>query len=274
MVVKNMQTNLKDRIIELMDNKRIDFNRKDATQFMKYEGSIGDAYAKIMAALHDPSTDDSAINLFLYGVRVLAGIIDYNLANKKDVLSKKHNIEGALIDVYSGNYGKAKERLDQLTLTQSELAAPLNEGIPEPDNISWAACNPYLVEELNYQLEESEVGIDFVVMDGHDAYRPGLMVAAAFEAQVCAIRNGIDSGRDEKPMLLKGEAEYLNDALAGKNVLVFGEDVSTGKATQSLLNLVRKVSDPGSINVACSIWISPSSIRQPDFYGKEKTSFD
>jgi hypothetical protein len=229
---------------------------------------MGEVRASLADALKDPHSARSAVNIFIYAPRLLSGMIDYGLKHKADVLQKKQALERFVHDVFAGNYGQAASRLSSMAFTPEEDGAPVKE---HADNISWTSFNPLIVEDLIYYIGEEK--FHYVVMDGHDAYRPGFMVATAIGSDVCALRNSIDSGRDSKPRPLIGENMHLSAALRGKDVLVLGEDLSSGSAAKALYDLVNGVSRPSSVKVACSIWIPPSNVLVPDFYGAKRTTF-
>ena len=263
-----MGTILMDEVMEAAKAGEISFEPQDAERFMAYEGTMREVRASLADALKDPHSARSAVNIFLYAPRLLSGMIDYGLKHKSDVLQKKQALERFVFHAFNGDGDTAKTELSSLTFTPEEDEAPVKE---HADNISWTSFNPDIVGNLLYHIGEEE--FHYVVMDGHDAYRPGFMVAAALGSDVCALRNSIDSGRDSKPRPLIGEEAHLSAELSGKDVLVLGEDLSTGSAARALYDIVKRVSRPNSVKVACSIWIPPSEVLVPDFYGEERTTF-
>ena len=99
------------------------------------------------------------------------------------------------------------------------------------------------------------------------------MLASYFDSNVCAIRNSKDSGRDKACKFLTGEEEDLNYILNDKNVVVLGEDASTGRALFSLNDNVELISEPSKIFTATSLALDKSIAEEIDYVGKIKSSF-
>jgi hypothetical protein len=101
------------------------------------------------------------------------------------------------------------------------------------------------------------------------------MIASTFPfARICAVRNAQDSKRDSYPRPLLNEEEYLRRALYNKDVLIIGEDVSTGNALDSLYEFVLKTSRPRNIFTAAPIFIPGDFLKIPlDYYAEQRTSF-
>ncbi|MBN2112376.1 hypothetical protein JW707_04740 [Candidatus Woesearchaeota archaeon] len=247
----------------------ISFSSQDAKTFMSYKGTIDEVAETLKTALAVDS-DESQMDLFLFSNRLLSGIIDYAIEQDTDLLELKHNAERFGISVFQGRYREAEE-----ILLSMDLGGDIKNGevTEKPDTISWASFNPLFVENLIYKLDDDNVPIDYIVLDGHDAYRPGFAVAAHFDTGVCAIRNGQDSKRDDEPRLIKGEKQYLKDILHNRNVLVLGEDVSTGRALASLVELVECLVPTKRITTAASVVLMDHPEGIPQYFGEESNTF-
>lgn len=264
---------LKERLADLIEKRLLVFEGYKAKDYMGYEGNLKEVRDILTESLRNPETDESAINLFLYSNRFLSGVIDHVLKTKKPFLKYKQLAEKVRIDIFAGNNEEALKALDDIGDLGREELIPVKE---ETDPISWCAFDPKIISNLVYN-SLADKGIDYIVLDGHDAYRPGFMIAAELGIPICAIRNAQDSGRDIKPRPIVEEVEYLSKELKGKNVLIFGEDISTGRAVKSLYDFVRAISKPQSVKTACSIYL-PRGLGdecelKPDFYGAERTAF-
>ncbi len=265
----NQGSSLLESISSAAEEGILDFAGYKAKDFMAYKGRFKEVVSTLKEACKCRTSED-AKNLFLFSNRLLIGIIDYALEKKEDLLELKHDAENFNLKVCEGDYKSASEILSAMKFPKSLLSCNVVE---KPDSISWNSFNPEFVSNLLDKMEYSGRNFDFFVMDGHDAYRPGFMAASYFKAGACALRNSVDSGRDLKPRPLLGEADYLRDALSGKDVVLFGEDVSTGSALMSLEKCVMRVSKPGRVITASSIFVSGDSKAKPNFFGVEKYSF-
>jgi len=256
---------------ELEERGKISFDINSCENLMKYKGTISDVLGNLNGCFKK-SDDEIVKNLFLYSNRLLSGIIDYGLKTNEDILNLKLDIEDFYLNVNHGNYSHAKSFLKDLKLKKSILNSKV---IENADHISWAAFNPNLIKKLTQKICLSEKKLDYIVLDGHDAYRPGFMLANYFNINACAIRNAQDSGRDVKPRPLKGEEKYLGNMLNDKNILLMGEDVSTGNALKGLSKFVKEISHPKSIITASTIFIPGEEhmLINLDFFGERKNCF-
>ena len=259
-----MHTPLLHRVHALVDQHELSFDREGAARHMAYDGTVGDVVDRIALGLR---TDD-AKTLYLNTNRLLIGLIDYSIATTTDVLRNKHIAEHLGVAVARGDLARAHDLHGKLTFDDSLRKAPV---IEKPDTISWISFNPAIVEDLVCKLEGKR--FDYIVLDGHDAYRPGFMIAAALGSRVCAIRNAQDSGRDPKPKPIAGERDYLARKLQNKRVLVMGEDVSTGNALSSLSDFVSVVSGPKLIRTASCLALHGHPRGIPNYFGQERDHF-
>lgn len=246
----------------------IDFRGASAREFMQYEGTLAEVVEELKTALADPESNESFRDLFLYTPRLLIGLIDYGIETNKNVLRQKHAIEQIGIDIFAGKYEQARDALERLDLPEDSRV------VEKPDTISWCAFEPQPNADLIYKISRTDT--NYLVLDGHDGYRPGFMVSASLGIPLCGVRNSLDSGRDKKPRPLAGEEDYLCKTLHGKNVLVLGEDISTGRAVNSLCDWSKKFS-PASIKVGATLYLPGEGedpiVMRPNLWGDKRNSF-
>ena len=258
-----------DKVENLKSLGLISFDKHGCKTYMPYEGKVAAVLDKLKAAFQKSDLERDK-ELFLYANRLLIGIIDYALQRKANLLETKQEAENFCLEAFRGNYEAAKRMIENMKFSQNLLKSEVKEN---EDNISWSSFDPEILRKLIRKLGR-EVNYDFVVLDGHDSYRPGFMVADSIGSKTYAIRNAQDSGRDSTPRLLVDEEAYIRENFYDKNILIFGEDVSTGRAISSLSSLVERVSRPKNIVTASSIFIPGSSLEiRLDYYGEEKNRF-
>lgn len=143
------------------------------------------------------------------------------------------------VEIFKGNYGKAKDLFNNFNFSKKLLESRV---IEDEDKVSWISFDPEIIDSLACEIQDDEFNVDYFVLDGHGAYRPGFMLASYFNCGVCAVRNSKDSGRDKYCKFLDGEKDDLNYILSNKNVVVLGEDVSTRNALFSLKDAIKLIS--------------------------------
>lgn len=258
-----------ETLMQRIESQNLVFNNASCNEMMPYSGRIKDVKMILSEALR--KKDD--MKLFLYTTRLLMGIVDYGLATKKAKTTEdKRDVERFCNLVYRGEYGFAENILANIKLDADTLNAPVVE---KPDNISWHAFNPTLTKKIIEKMEYTQFSPDYVVIDGHDGNRPGFMLAGEFNASAISIRNSQDSKRDKKASPLCGEEEGFQSLFRGKKVLVFGEDVSTGRAIRSIYELILRHSLPKEIKTGTSILFPDgySWNRPIDFYAEKRNTF-
>ena len=271
-----MRSYMNNRISELEEQGKISFDSKGCNEFMGYSGSFRNVIDELKKGF-TMSGLDRDLHFFLYANRALIGVIDCALKQKLPLLDLKHSIEDFCVETYSGKYRAAERTFSELDFPDELFDFPVVE---HKDRISWASFKPLYSRRLIkkvWQEEKKECHIpDWILMDGHDAYRPGIMIASAFhQSGVCAIRNAQDSKRDEVPRPLIREDEYIRVNFYGKDVVIVGEDVSTGRAVSSLYNFLIKTSRVRKIFTGAAIHIPGDYMDfELDFYGGLKNSFD
>jgi hypoxanthine phosphoribosyltransferase len=267
---------MNNRVSELEKQGKISFDSRGCNQFMSYSGNFRNVVDELKKGF-SMSGLDRDLQFFLYANRALLGVIDCALKQKLPLLDLKHSIENFCVKVYSGRYNAAERTFSQLDFPEELSDFPV---IEHKDRISWASFKPIYSRRLIrkiWQEEKKKCHIpDWILMDGHDGYRPGIMIASAFpHSRVCAIRNAQDSKRDEVPRPLIREEEYLRRSFYGKDVVIVGEDVSTGRAVSSLYNFLIKTCRPRKIFTAAAIHIPGDYMDfELDFYGGLKNYFD
>ncbi|MBD3252281.1 hypothetical protein GF386_00945 [Candidatus Pacearchaeota archaeon] len=259
------------RKVERLKQKGIiGFDRENSGKFMEFSGDLGEVLTTLDDAFGKTRRDRN-LDFFLYANRLLSGIIDYGLSTGANVLDTKHLAEDFCLSLYKGKLKQAREYLEEIEFSEAMLR---QEVVEKADPISWAAFDPALVKELIRKMKKADLRIDYIALDGHDAYRPGLMIAAAFDSGIVAIRNAQDSKRDSHPRPLRDEREFLNRYLNRRNILVYGEDASTGTAINSLYDFIIKTTNPRRITTASTIFIPGSDPKTPiDFYAVERNIF-
>ncbi len=266
-----MAENMLSLIEEISKLGLIHFNNRDSERLMPYSGTVSEVYSRLKEALNRPDPE-RGLELFLYANRLLSGIIDYGIKTGTDVLALKQNVERFCLEAYRKNYKSAGEILVGLEIKKEVLDSPVVE---KKDHVSWAAFNPEFVELMIRSVKSRGFHPDYIILDGHDAYRPGFMAATCLDSRVCAIRNAQDSGRDPKPRLLNGEEEYLRSELARKRVLVMGEDFSTGRALKSLVDMISRTVSVSDIKTAAPISLPGGEKKiHLDYFGVEKNCFN
>lgn len=257
--------NMLENVLKMKKDGEIYFDKDSSEKFMGYEGKVKNVITKLNSAIDESNHFD----LFLYTNRLLVGIMDYALTNG-DFYDLKKSAEELGVEIFNGDYRNAKKILENMNFSNDILNAKVVEN---EDKISWSAFNPEFVDRLIGKIQDDEFEVDYFVFDGHGAYRPGFMLASYFNSGVCAIRNSKDSGRDKICKFLDGEKENLGSRLNNKNVVVLGEDVSTGKALFSLKNEIQEISDPAKMVTASSIALSDYIAEKVNYVGKVKSSF-
>ena len=271
-----MKSYLCRRVSQLEEEGKISFDSVGCNALMDYSGSFSDVLSNVKAGflMHGVERD---LQFFVYANRLISGVIDYSLREKVDLLELKHSIEDFCVELYCGKYNSAKRSLSEMEFSEGLLNSPVVE---KKDRISWSSFKPCYSRRLISKIrqeEKKECHIpDWILMDGHDAYRPGLMIASAFpHSRVCAIRNAQDSKRDEVPKPILGEEEYIRRSFFNRDVVIVGEDVSTGKAVSSLYQFLIRTCRPRKIFTAAAIHIPGDNMGfELDFYGGLKNYFD
>jgi hypothetical protein len=268
-------TYLASRVDKLREQGVISFNRSGSEKFMQYQGTIEDVVSRLKSSFGKKPAQRN-LEFFLFANRLLIGIIDYGIRTNENLLELKHEVEEFCQDIYRGNLSSAYFRLENLDFPKEMLDSPVVEN---KDNISWKAFDPRLIKRLVKKINPPNVSKlylpDYIVLDGHDAYRPGLMLASAFDlSSICAIRNAQDSKRDSVPRLLNAEEGYLRTNFFNKDLLLLGEDSSTGNALNSLYQKIIEVSRPRNIFTAAPIFIpGDNPLIGLDYYGEESVVY-
>lgn len=258
--------NLLEELVDLEINKKIEFNNKTCEERMQYNGTFDETLKKVKKSLNE----EDPYELYLNVNRLMIGFLDYCIDTKQNPLEEKNNLRTCIQEIYSGNLKKSSEILNSLKFPR-ELGKTICE--EKKDYISWSAFSPL----RNYQLIEKIDGNfspDLVVMDGHDGYRPGFSVANHFNADVLPIRCSLDSKRDSGPNLLWKEGKELRESYSDKNILIVGEDTSTGKTITTLKDLIRRNCPGANIKSAATIFIPDiNDYTIVDYFGERKTVF-
>ena len=260
-----------DRIDFLKEVDAFNFTPACCDKNMDYSGTIGDVVTSLKYSFGLEGVEREKV-LFLYTPRLLSGFIDYGLRTRSPfALGKKVRIEEFYMDVARGEYSKAAGKLESIRFSEQELQSKVLE---DGNHISWAAFSPQFVSGLINQIEDNEDDVNYVIADGHDGYRPAMMVANYFGCPMIAVRNSQESRRDNCPRLMKGEAQRLEDLLYAARVLVLGEDVVTGNAINSLSRFIEDVADTKKVFTA-AVLVCPNNIEPdyPDYYATKKTVF-
>ncbi len=262
-------------ILELTKSGNLTFDSIGANRFMDFYDSLNWVFQKLDKAFHKTGLERD-LDFFLYANRLLIGIIDYGLRTHKNILGLKHSIENLCLYSYRGDYQSSRDVYDELSLPKEILNSLV---IENKDRISWASFDPKIVRKLIRKVRPKKIKDhipDYLVLDGHDAYRPGLMLASKFDLmKICAIRNAQDSKRDSCPRPLEGETRFLRAHLYNKDILIMGEDFSTGKALNSIYEFIVSVSRPRIIRTSASIFIPGDPVLiNLDYYGEKRHFFD
>lgn len=259
-------------MLELVAQDRISFDKQGTKEFMQYQGTVEEVAETLKKALQKPARERD-FNFFLYAPRLLIGVMDYGLRTRRNgnLLRLKQSIETLCLKAFEGDYQSITQ--DSLQFPEPLLKTEINE---ENDNISWSSFDPRYVRMLLKRMKKNPEKFipDYVVLDGHNAYRPGFMLAAYLNSEVCAIKNPRNQKGERKPVLLRGEREELSKKFYQKNLMIFGENISTGEAIKSLYNLIMQISNPNQIRIATPLFIPGDHPIMPiDYYGIETAVF-
>lgn len=261
--------NLIEQLRSMPEEKRIPFNNSGCQRYMLYNGRFSDVLNQFQRGLQE----SNPITLFLYSTRILAGVIDYALDKKEDILPLKQKVEQLCSEVFLGNNANAANILRETPFCDEMRNYQV---IERGDHVSWYAFNPIHAQVVARQMIAADFSPDYIVIDGHDGARPGFMVGSLFNAQAISIRNSQDSGRDNKTKPLPGEVEEFMRKFRGKRILIFGEDISSGRAINSLYELVMRNSSPAKIKIGANLLVSDQQSklkRSVDFYAERRHIF-
>ncbi len=262
--------NLIERIGRLEKRGYISFGRADAGKFMDYDGNFLDTLNTVASALDNPQLNVSALHLFLDTPRLLSGLTDFALREKRNVIIDKVLLEKAAVYIFQGRYAKARPLVNALYVSGSLLAAPVRE---KPDFISWCSYAPSILEDLAAKMSHRKV--DCIVMDGHDGYRTGLAVAAALDVPAWGIKNSALPDGSHNPHPVAEEEKYHQHFLNGKHVWIVAEDISTGGAVMALREMLELIGTYKSIHCASGVWLPYSEhlpLRHPDCYAIRRST--
>lgn len=228
----------------------------DIFPVMEFEGTLSQVVDELQLALANPLAGTNFIKIAFYPARIIRGVVDYRIDNPDSALGDKY-IEEALkigLSICRGDRSAGAFLRDfKNSLTGEGNEALLHQSVKqEADFSTWRATDPdksfSTAQRLKHQVKNSD--ILFIAL-GHGAVVAGMDVFLYYcgitrssDSQFYVTRFSRSKHQDLCPRFSEGELELLRAKAKGRQIVVFDEDIATGKTLEIAASVFADILSP------------------------------
>ena len=223
-------------------------NWRDGEKLLPYTGSLDDILSELEKILTTKGPQDLLEDYTvraLHPPRIIRAAIDYkieatHIAHTEELVREAINLALA---VYTGSPSAASALNDfRSHILETGNSALLTRVITQPDDmVTWSATHPELSEETTNKILSSAESKDVLfislahggVAAGLDVYLRYCALSKSTNSEFYVARFSRAKSHDLQPRITEGEISYLQQLARGRQVIIFDEDMSTGKTLKA-----------------------------------------
>jgi hypothetical protein len=222
----------------------IDFNAKSGSEirFMVYNGTLQSVIDELSEELEDDANLDPVIRV-MHAPRIVRSVIDGTRGGRSEdgLPLVQHAME-----IVKGVYKRDASPTDLENLKTEMVEKSMEDIFTNPltqqlDGISWEAMDPEKSAYSAELLSDKFQGKDLLFIPlAHGGIGAGLDILLRYEEKTRSLNSVIYPIRfssykhnDKYPQVLYTEMDFLEEAAHEREVVVFDEDISTGRTLAS-----------------------------------------
>lgn len=215
---------------------------------LAYDGTVQSVIDDLRASLQSPSDGISKKGLALYPPTLIRGVIDWNVENPHTgIVNNVKDVVAMGLATYKGDYPSALSLLDQYeeSLNDRVLESEIHQA---GDIASWIGYNPSRsyrkAMELAFHFDERP--LLFIALGqgataaGMDVFLHHSYITEIDNSEFYVVRFSRNKKKDVRPAMTKSEAEYLQEAGKGRQIVLFEEDTITSNTLQAGTDFFRR----------------------------------